>query len=78
MILLTIITTLYFLLLIWFAMGLLLKDKSDVEGKTVWNPKVSILIAVRNEENTIGKLLEQLYQLMKYLLAFLESNYIFY
>jgi len=60
MILLTIITTLYFLLLIWFAMGLLLKDKSDVEGKTVWNPKVSILIAVRNEENTIGKLLEQL------------------
>ncbi len=60
MILLTIIIILYFILLIWFAMGLLNDNKIKHEQKNLGTPDVSVLMAVRNEEKNLGELLDQL------------------
>ncbi len=60
MIFLTVIAGIYFLLLVWFSMGLLRESRIVPQPKKPTNPNVSILIAVRNEEKTIGKLLNQL------------------
>ncbi|MFQ6608819.1 MAG: glycosyltransferase [Fidelibacterota bacterium] len=60
MILLTTFTSAYCLLLIWFARGLNHENKISTKNKSDENFVVSVVIAVRNEEKTIGTLLTQL------------------